>query len=168
MTTAITVRRTTEDDWEGVRDLRLEMLSDTPLAYLESLGDARRHGEAHWRARAARGSSEESITVVAVDADRRFVGTMGAYVPTPAAGPTLVAVYVNPAHRGRSAGVTDLLLGAIEAWARQRGGTLTLEVHEQNARARAAYEHRGFVATGAFTPYALNPVFRDLEMIKQV
>lgn len=168
MTGAVTVRRTTEDDWERVRDLRFEMLADTPLAYLESLDDARLHGEAHWRARAARGSSAESITVVAVDADGRFVGTMGAYLPSPAAGPTLVAVYVSPAHRGRAAGVTDGLLDAIEAWARPRGGTLTLEVHEQNARARAAYEHRGFIATGAFTPYALNPVFRDLEMVKQV
>lgn len=168
MTTAVVVRRTTEDDWERVRDLRFEMLADTPLAYLESLDDARRHADAHWRARAARGSSEESITVVAVAGGSRFVGTMGAYVPTRTAGPTLVAVYVSPDHRGRSAGVTDLLLTAIEAWARQRGGTLTLEVHEQNGRARAAYEHRGFVATGAFTPYALNPVFRDLEMIKQV
>ena len=41
-------------------------------------------------------------------------------------------------------------------------------MHEQNARARAAYEHRGFLATGGFTPYALNPVFRDLQMIKEL
>ena len=53
MSVDVTVRRTVEADWQRVRDLRFEMLEDTPLAFLESLADARLHTEAQWRAAAA-------------------------------------------------------------------------------------------------------------------
>ena len=42
-----------ERDWAHLRALRLEMLADTPLAFLETLDDARAEPESQWRARAA-------------------------------------------------------------------------------------------------------------------
>jgi GNAT superfamily N-acetyltransferase len=83
-------------------------------------------------------------------------------------GPTLVAVYVAPAFRGRAAGVTDALLEGIEAWARRSSTTLRLEVNEFNPRARTAYEARGFVATGRTHPHPLPPPSLELEMIKRL
>ena len=163
---AFSIRRTTADDWLQLRSLRLEMIRDTPIAYLETLEAALAHPESYWRAQAARGVADGSIKVVAVRADGRWLGTMSGYVPTPRAGPTLVAVYVAPDVRGRAAGVTDALLDAIESWARELGGTLALEVHERNDRARAAYRSRGFVETGGSTPYALDPSEQDLHMLK--
>ena len=56
---AVTIRRTTESDWEALRGLRLEMLRDTPMAFGETLETALAHGESEWRMRAARGDSAE-------------------------------------------------------------------------------------------------------------
>jgi ribosomal protein S18 acetylase RimI-like enzyme len=162
------VRRTVEEDWPEVRALRLEMLADTPLAYLETLDHALGRSEAEWRSWAREGSSEDSITVVAIAGGGRFVGTMMSKVPRGASGPFLFGVYVAPGFRGRSAGVTDALLDRIEEWAATRGSTLTLEVHERNARAIAAYRRRGFVETGHLRPYPLAAGGLEVEMIKRL
>jgi ribosomal protein S18 acetylase RimI-like enzyme len=163
----IRIRRTVEGDWAEVRRLRLEMLADTPLAYLETLAHAERRSEAEWRARAREGSSSHAITVVAETEDGRFVATMLSSVPSGAAGAYLFGVYVAPSHRG-AAGVTDALLRRIEAWALDRGDTLTLEVHEHNGRARAAYAKRGFVETGVTRPYPLDRRTLEVEMRKEL
>ncbi|MDQ1513892.1 MAG: hypothetical protein QOC59_1734, partial [Microbacteriaceae bacterium] len=52
MSARFTVRPTEEDDWQAVRALRLEMLQDTPIAYLETFEQALDRPEAHWRDRA--------------------------------------------------------------------------------------------------------------------
>jgi ribosomal protein S18 acetylase RimI-like enzyme len=52
-------------------------------------------------------------------------------------------------------------------WARERGAdALLLEVHEDNPRARVAYERVGFVATGDTSPYPLGPGRCELVMRK--
>jgi ribosomal protein S18 acetylase RimI-like enzyme len=163
---AVTIRRTIESDWREVRGLRLEMLADTPLAYLETLEHAHRRAEWEWRAWARDGSSPDSITVAAITAEGRWVGTMMSKVPRGERGAFLYGVYVAPDHRGPEAGVTDALLTRIEQWALGRGDTLTLEVNEQNPRAVAAYRNRGFVETGVTRPYPLDPTLRELEMRK--
>jgi GNAT superfamily N-acetyltransferase len=165
MSAGFTVRSPDEEDWREVRDLRLEMLADTPIAYLETLQAARRHDEAYWRRR-ARPRTDGGITVVAVTDAGRWVGTM-AGIPG-VGGPTLVGVYVSPGFRGRRAGVTDALLDAVEAWAHEHADVLRLEVNELNTRARAAYERRGFVLTGRTSPYPLDPPSLELEMIKRL
>lgn len=161
-----TIRRTDEADWREVRELRLDMLRDTPIAFGQTLEDALGHDEAEWRMRAQRGTAPHGIVVVAIDDSGRWVGTMGGYVPDAAAGPLLVGVYVAPGFRGGELGVTDALLGAVEEWARTEGSRLSLHVHEDNARARVAYERRGFVATGGTIPSALFPDKIELEMSK--
>jgi len=162
-----TIRATTADDWREVRALRLEMLADTPKAFAETFDHASRIAEAEWRDRGARGENPAGVQVVAIADDGRWVGTMGAFVPRGKQA-MLVGVYVTPAYRGRAAGVTDALLEAVEHWARERYSTLTLHVHEQNARARAAYEARGFVYTGERLPYVLNAAETELAMIKRL
>jgi GNAT superfamily N-acetyltransferase len=162
----LTVRRTTEADWPAVRDLRLEMVQDTPIAFGETYETALAVPESEWRMRAARGSSPNSLGLAAI-VDERWVGTMGAYVPA-GSGALLVGVYVTPDFRGSSAGVADALLGRVEEWARERGTTLTLHVHSQNTRARTFYARRGFVDTGQTFPYVLAPTDFEHEMIKQL
>ncbi len=163
-----TVRPIVEDDWENYRAIRLEMLLDTPIAYGERHESAAALSEEQWRQRAGRGASGAAILVVAIDARGRWIGTMGGYIDQDVGGPLLVGVYVAPGARGRDAGVTDALLDAIKAWARAGYSTLRLEVHEDNARARAAYARRGFVETGHRRPYDLDPRASELEMIAQL
>ncbi|MCS5717021.1 GNAT family N-acetyltransferase [Herbiconiux sp. CPCC 205763] len=162
----VVIRRTVESDWPEVRALRLEMLADTPLAYLETVEHALRRREWEWRAWARDGSSADSITVAAITTEGRWVGTMMSKVPRGHAGAFLYGVYVAPDHRGTAAGVTDALLDRIEEWALGRGDTLTLEVNESNPRAVAAYRNRGFVETGVIRPYPLDHSLRELEMRK--
>ena len=156
------VRPVLEEDWERLRDLRLEMLEDTPIAYLETLETARRHDESHWRL-LARGRSG-GVKLAAEVPSRRWVGTMAGVLAEGV--PTLVAVYVAPDFRGRRTGVTDALLDGVESWARSHGALLRLEVNEFNPRAIAAYESRGFVRTGRTSPYPLEPPSLEIEMVK--
>ncbi|MCR6493992.1 GNAT family N-acetyltransferase [Cellulomonas sp. P24] len=166
MTPPFIVRRTSEADWQNVRDLRLEMLADTPLAYGETVEAALSRPEPEWRIRAARGDGPGTTAVVAIDTiTGRWIGTMGGFLGGfGSTGPLLVGVYVAPGSRGRAAGVADALLDAVEDWARGHGSTLSLHVHEDNTRAIAFYERRGFTFTGVSAPYDLAPSRRELEM----
>lgn len=168
--TAVSIRSTTEEDWREVRALRLEMLADFPIAYGETLERAQSLAEPEWRLRGRRGQEPRSAAFVAIDeATMQWVGIMGGFVPvTPGAGPMLVGVYVAPAFRGRASGVADALLTEVETWARQRGDTLDLHVHEDNPRAIRFYESRGFVDTGRRLIYDLEPGGNELEMRKRL
>ncbi|MBD8728847.1 GNAT family N-acetyltransferase [Frigoribacterium sp. CFBP 13707] len=160
----VTVRPTTADDWREVRDLRLEMLADTPRAFGETLAAAQPLDEQAWRLRAARGTSATGVFLAAVDeADGRWLGTMGGYLPEPGH-PVLVGVYVTPTSRGAAAGVADALLDGVVEWARGHGDALFLQVHEANDRAIAFYRRRGFAPTGATSPYPLDPTALEREL----
>lgn len=158
------VHRVEEGDWERLRELRLAALQDAPTGFLETYADAARHDEAAWRARARRWTEEPISCAFFAEAegmdggDGGDVGLMGGYLDAPGR-VTVVAVFVRPEHRGRPADVVGLLLEAIAGWARTRDGVshLRLEVHEDNARAIAAYRRRGFVETGVTAPYPLDP-----------
>ncbi|MGH1563438.1 GNAT family N-acetyltransferase [Mumia sp. DW29H23] len=174
---AYEVVRPAESEWEQLRELRLRALRDTPIAYGERYEEALRVGEDNWRARAARSVSPGNVQVVArlVDGDDAglWVGSMAGFVSRgvpayatdgvvadPDAPPraNLVGVFVDPRVRGRETGVTDALLDAVVAWARDEQGLdrLYLHVHEDNPRAAGYYRRRGFVATGASFPAVLH------------
>ncbi|SEE86944.1 Ribosomal protein S18 acetylase RimI [Arthrobacter alpinus] len=167
-TTAFSIRRTVASDWRAIRDLRLEMIRDTPTAYAETLHDALSHDDAEWRMRGSRGTAEHGISIAAITDSGRWVGAMGGYVPDPITGPLLVGVYVAPAFRGRQVGLSDALLSAMEDWAGTENSRLTLHVHEENSRARRYYERNGFSATGHRVPYNLDPMKNELEMVKSL
>lgn len=166
-----------EDDWEKYRDIRLEMLRDTPMAYGESLEGALAIDEAGWRKRAdarstpsrpyVAGAAVTSIRFAAILPDGRWVGSMGGYVDD-GQGPVLVGVYVAPDVRGEQFGVTSALIEAVEHWASGHAPTIRLDVHESNARAIASYLKRGYAETGRTQPYPLDPRFRELEMVKRL
>ncbi|MFC5661430.1 GNAT family N-acetyltransferase [Kitasatospora misakiensis] len=163
-------------DWERLREVRLAQLQDTPMAFLETYETALAHGEEEWHARVRRVNEPGSVGLVAVagpgagsgpdeetDAGA-WVGTMIGFTPEPDAA-LLFGVWVHPEHRGRDRGVTDALLDAIVAWARETGARrLRLTVHEENTRAAAFYRRRGFDFTGVSKPYSLDPAARELEM----
>ncbi|MFC1402315.1 MULTISPECIES: N-acetyltransferase [Streptacidiphilus] len=160
------------EDADRVRTMRLAMLQDAPMAYLETYEQALGRTPEEWVQRAGRGTRPGSTSYAAVEqATGDWVGGMNAYVPedTPDTA-WLVGVWVHPEHRGGKLGVTDALLDTVIAWARgqvrRQAGVprLLLEVHEDNARAIAYYERRGFVRTGVTVPYPLDPSTWELEM----
>ncbi|MFF9562181.1 GNAT family N-acetyltransferase [Leifsonia sp. NPDC014704] len=158
-----TVRASTEDDWQAYRALRFEMLEDAPIAFLETLEQARAHPDEHWRRRAANTSSTSRLFAAVAD-DGRWLGSMGGFQSAPSREPYLVGVYVSPAWRGREHGMTDALLDAVIDWARGRGDRLLLEVHEDNEPAIRSYLRRGFMFTGRTQPYPLDRTADEREM----
>jgi ribosomal protein S18 acetylase RimI-like enzyme len=155
-----------EEHWAQFRTLRLEMLADTPLAFLELRGTAEHVPESEWRYRAKRAGRPGSLGLAAADPGTgAWVGTMTGFVD--GADVRLVSVYVSPGYRGSAAGVTDALLAGVETWARHAAaGRFILEVHEDNPRAQAYYLRHGFEFTGRSWPYSLDPSRNELEMAK--
>ena len=142
------------EDWRLWRDLRLEALQDYPIGYGETHADALASPEQRWVDTPLR----PGFHCLARDGSS-VVGMAGGFVDG-SGRPTVFGVYVRPASRGQ--GVLALLLEAVAAWARGLGAEeLRLEVHEDNARAAAAYRRLGWVATGERRPYDLDRT-RDL------
>ncbi|MDO5737006.1 MAG: GNAT family N-acetyltransferase [Propionibacteriaceae bacterium] len=162
-----TVRRARTEEWRAARDLRLEMLADTPHSFGDVLADVVCWDDDRWITRHESDLLPDSEVFVAVDAAGRWVGQMAArefhnYSPARA---WLLGVYVTPAHRGAT--TATALLEAVQTWALDRGfAHLYLDVHEQAGAARKFYERQGFVATGVTAPYPLDVSTTELEMVK--
>ena len=160
------VERVRPDDWPAWKAIRLEALADTPIAFMELLADAQAKTDAQWRDRTVAAAEGDAHGLwLARDGDR-VVGCIGGMRYEAGDDVVVYTVYVSPT--ARSAGVLDLLLDAVTAWARTLDGVgrLRLEVHEDNARARAAYLRRGFVETGGTAPFPHDPSRLELEMAR--
>jgi len=165
----VQIRTAEPDEWKQARDLRLEMLADTPEAYLEPLEEARALADEDWQARLGNQLAvpDRSITVVAVDASGRWRGQMVTMLDTFSGPPRmwLGAVFLSPQLRG--SGAAAGMLRQIEQWTRERShDQLWLEVHELNARAIGFYRRHGFVETGKRRPYPLDRSHDEVEMVK--
>jgi RimJ/RimL family protein N-acetyltransferase len=175
-----TLYRPVEDDWEKQRELRIRMIRDTPIAYLERLDDVEKLTEADWRARIVRNHGERNRQLVAVDDDGRWIANMAvfisdglpSYLGKPEGGPpraNLVGVFVDPAWRGPT-GVNDAVLGALGDWvlADQGLDRLFLHVSAENPRAHRSYLKRGFVETGVREVIPGDLSSEDIEMVAQL
>lgn len=162
-----TIRRLTlDDDPRRVRDLRLEMLADTPIAFIERLEDTRRRPAEHWTAMLRRHAGEPARVTFVAEVAGRWVGQAGGHLDHGHQPPVayLVAVYVAPAYRGT--GLVERLVAKVATWARARDfPELLLEVALENPRAVAAYRRMGFTPTGRSQPHPLFPeTATEIEM----
>lgn len=155
--------------------MRLEMLADTPMAYIESLDTARRQTDSQWQERAKAMSGDGSVTVIAEENGpaRRIRGLMRVALkhPRKAEDPEraiLISVYVAPEYRGL--GLADeLLVACCDAAVRDLGAAvLELGVHEDNARALAFYQRHGFALTGESKPFPQDKTKRELIMERRL
>ncbi|HEX6967841.1 MAG TPA: GNAT family N-acetyltransferase [Micromonosporaceae bacterium] len=147
-----TVRRIRPTDTARMRALRLEMLADSPLAFLETLAEAAARPHPEFAARVAEAADGARIGQFVAEAEGRLVGHLGGMVahddPTTT---VLFAVYITPSWRGR--GLLGDLVEAAAAWSREVGRSrLMLEVASGNGRALRAYRRLGFAVFG--TPVA--------------
>ena len=159
------------EEWEQSRDLRREMLADTPIAYLQTLDDALATPDEVWRRQHQERLSMPSnaAVFVAVDARGRWRGQAATMVNA-FSRPVRVwlgAVYLAPEARG--SGAAERLVELAEDWTRERGhDELFLEVHEHNGPAIRFYERTGWQLTGQRRPYPLDPSMDELEMRKML
>ena len=146
------VDRLTEDDWERLRDIRLQALGTDPDAFGSSLDRETGFKESHWRMRLRASPSFLAM------ADGEPAGLVGAILEpaAPLGERHLISLWVTPKRRGT--GVAEALVAAVEDWARQDGATaLSTWVVEGNEQAKRLYERCGFVATDVRVPLPRDP-----------
>src|SRR3954454_18500822 len=75
-----TVHRVTPGDAARMRALRLEMLADSPLAFLENLAQAAARPHADFRRRVVQASSGDQLAQFVADPGGRLIGHAGGTV----------------------------------------------------------------------------------------
>ncbi len=152
------VQRASEDDWRDVRLVRLSALADSPSAFGSSLEEEEGFSEADWR-----GWARSSPVFIAL-ADGAPIGMVAAFPGDPSEDRRLVALWVNPDHRGD--GVASALVSHVEDWARQDGAErLTLWVAQTNEPARALYQSHGFAGSERRKSLPSNPGVEEEQML---
>lgn len=136
------LRQLTPDDWALWAGIRLRSLADAPDAFGSTLERESAFVESDWRARMT------NPAVVVLDDDRPVA--CGAVFPNRPGRAAIVAMWVDPAARGR--GLSRRVLDALVASMAGSGLTLELGVNRSNPVARAAYLSYGFVETGQTHP----------------
>ncbi|MFF0469022.1 GNAT family N-acetyltransferase [Micromonospora zamorensis] len=158
------IRRGRPEDAARMRALRLEMLADAPLAFLETLADAAARPHNEYAARVAYTSAGPSNAQFVADPGGRLVGHAGGTVTPDEPGLTVIyAVYVTPTWRG--SGLLGDLIDGVADWSRACGRPeLLLEVVVGNDRAYRAYQRLGFKDTGVRVPHPKIPALNELQM----
>src|SRR3954471_19203520 len=150
-----TVHRVTPADAARMRALRLEMLADAPLAFLETLAQAAARPHEDYRRRIIQASAGRHLAQFIADpgVPGKLIGHAGGTVLPEEPEVTVVfAVYITPSRRGGP--VLADLVDAVAEWSLAAGrAELMLEVVVGNDRAVRAYERLGFADTGVRQPH---------------
>jgi GNAT superfamily N-acetyltransferase len=153
----VLVRATTLDDWQAMREIRLQALRDAPDAFASSHAREAAFEPAEWYRRATRDGS-----FLAYLPDGELAGLAGGFEEEPGV-VELVSMFVRPQARGHGAG--EALVDAVAAWARNRNAaSLHLWVTETNKPALRLYERCGFTATPERQPLPSNPALGEVGM----
>jgi predicted GNAT family acetyltransferase len=160
----MTVHRVTPEDAARMRALRLEMLADSPLAFLETVAQAAARPHADYRRRIVQASRGRQLAQFVADPGGRLIGHAGGTVlPEDPAATVVFAVYLTPRFRGQ--GVLGTLVDAVAQWSVEAGrDELMLEVVVGNDRAVRAYQRLGFRDTGVRVPHPILPGLQELQM----
>lgn len=153
------------DDWRAAREIRLAMLADEPMAFLERHEDALAKPDADWQQRERRLPHTYKVALVE-PGNPVWLGMMRCKLePDPTPSYWITSVWLHPDHRGH--GGAELMLAEIERWALCEGAdALWLEVNETMHRAHRFYERLGFEDTGQRRPYPLGGDTEEIEMVK--
>ena len=143
------IRRVTSAEWRELRDIRLAALQESPDAFGGTYAVSVARTDEWWVewARKSAESDEQAMFLAWDGADP--VGIAGTFLD--AGEWVVIAMWVDPAHRGT--GVGRRLLDAVIEFHREHGATESvLGVVDGNGGARTLYERYGFVDTGVANP----------------
>ncbi|WIM96158.1 GNAT family N-acetyltransferase [Actinoplanes oblitus] len=164
-----TVRRVTPGDAGRMRALRLEMLADSPLAFLETLAQAAARPHEGYAQRLSMSAEGPELSQFIVDpGDGPLLGHAGGTaIPDEPLVTVVFSVYLTPASRGGK--LLAQLVEAVADWSTAAGRhELMLEVVAGNGRAVRAYEKLGFEDTGLRLPHPTVPVLTQLQMRRRI
>ena len=156
----VLVRETVIDDWQALRDIRLEGLRDHPSAFGSTYAQDAAQDEAHWRRR----SSGGNLFFAYLPEMSEPAGLAGGYREDRFT-VELVSMYLRPWARGQRVG--DALVARVIGWAGAGQATSAhLWVTETNTRARALYQRCGFALTGERQPLPSDPSIAEVAMAR--
>lgn len=165
----VEVRRIQANEWREYRELRLEALKDSPLAFVEQYDESLAQPGSFWQDRVRRAATSETVSMFVAVSGETFVGKATCLIEPEVVDHVsahIVGVYVTPPFRGRDRGVAASVVTAAIRWAREDAGAdrVRLFVLDANDRARAFYRQLGFVLTGATMAYPPDPSYVEQEM----
>ena len=151
------------DDWQAMRDIRLDALREAPAAFASSYTREAAYPEQTWRDRARAGNS---ILAYLPEFGERPMGLVACIGEAPGE-LELVSMWVRPQARGRQVG--SALVEAVVAVARARQlARVHLWVTESNKPGLRLYERCGFSPTGERQPLPSDPALVELAMARAV
>lgn len=156
----VTVRETMMEEWQVLRDIRLEALQDAPGAFGSTYEEQAALGEAEWRRTIAQGGM--FLAYVPEVSETEPAGLVCGYQERPGT-VELMSLWVRPQARGN--GVGEALVAAVVDWAGARkAASVHLWVFDTNEYARLLYERCGFRLTDECQPLPTNPEFTEIGM----
>ena len=99
----LSIRRVRADEWEAVRDLRLESLSDplAPIAFLDTRAGAEARSDDFWRDRTARAAESDDGAQLVAEDDGEWVGSLTVLLRRPGGMDHLHRTASHPGRRRR-------------------------------------------------------------------
>jgi len=158
----ITVRKVEADDWQALKQLRLEALQDTPDAFGSTYAESVTWPDQRWKTMAA------DWNYYFAESDGQVVGMLSGSLHDHHPGTWwMFGMYVKPAFRGQ--GAAEALVERVGLWAKAQGACeLYLHVTESVGRARAFYEKNGFVLNGERIIMDRDPSISLVTMVKHL
>jgi GNAT superfamily N-acetyltransferase len=154
----VTVRETITEEWQVLRDIRLDALRDAPDAFGSTYEEQAVLAEADWRRTIARGG----MFLAYIPEMTEPAGLVCGYQETPGT-VELMSLWVRPQARGD--GVGEALVAAVVDWASvKNAASVHLWVFDTNDYAHTLYERCGFRLTGERQPLPANPHFTEIGM----
>jgi ribosomal protein S18 acetylase RimI-like enzyme len=151
------------DDWQAMRDIRLDALREAPYAFASTYAREAAFPEETWRERA---SSGNSIVAYLPEFGQQPMGLVASVQHVPGV-LELVSMWVRPQARGRQIG-SALIEAIVERARRGQQAQVHLWVTERNKPARRLYERCGFSPTGERQPLPSDPGLMELAMARLV
>lgn len=163
----VEIRRIRASEWRAYRELRLEALKDSPLAFVEQYDDSLTKPDRFWQDRVERAATDPASATFVAARGEKFVAKATGIVEqdvTDHVSAIIVGVYASPECRGT--GIAEAVLTAVVRWAREdcHAGRIRLHVLDTNDRAAAFYRRIGFVPTGETIAYPPDPSHAEVEM----
>ena len=160
----IEVRHVRPEDWESLKVIRLEALTDSPDAFCATYEEAVADEDSVWIERSSAVAAEDAtVSVLAFDDDE----TVGMAVGTLCTdgGMNVLSLFVTPGQRGTD--TASQLMTMIETWGLERGANrVTLEVLAGSDRAATFYARLGYQPTGRRETYPGRVWLHRIELTK--
>ena len=162
----VDIRHARTRDWESLKAIRLQALTDSPDAFCTTYEEAASYDDEVWIGRASVDpAGGTSVSLLAFDGDVTVGMAVGVLCKDSAL--DVVSVFVVPDHRGT--GIAQELMEIVEAWGRERGADRSvLDVEVGNEQAGAFYASLGYLPTGRRQTYPGRFSLQRVELTKSL